>query len=297
MSIDDIWSAWLRRGRDGGDARTAARVAVETGRFAAKILDAVELRPGMALLDIGSGEGLMAWAALERCPALRVLLTDVSEPMLRQAEETARHLGVAGQCRFLHRGGDSLSGVEDASLDVVTSRSALAYVADKDAAFREIFRVLKPGGRLSLAEPLFREEAEAVCAMRRELEAAPQPMLELLYRWKAAQYPYSEAAMAASAIASYTERDLLRLAAKAGFGTAHLELHIDIAPTPPRDWGVFCAIAPHPLAPSLRKIMAQSFTPEEAVRLEAFMRPRVEAGQTSSTRRMIYLSAEKPGAG
>jgi arsenite methyltransferase len=66
MGEDDIWSAWLRRGRDAGDAPTAARVAAEMARYAAKVLDAIELRPGMALLDIGSGEGLMAWAALKR---------------------------------------------------------------------------------------------------------------------------------------------------------------------------------------------------------------------------------------
>ncbi len=294
---DDIWSAWLRRGRDAGDAVTAARVAAATGRYAAKILDAAALRPGMALLDIGCGEGLMAWAALERCPDLQVVFTDISSPLLRQVEDEAQRRGVAGQCRFLQCGAEALAGVEDASADVVTSRSVLAYVADKAAAFREIFRVLKPGGRLSIAEPLFREDAQSLSAMRRELDAGGPPMLELLYRWKAAQYPEGEAAIAASPMTNYTERDLLSLAVQAGFAPVHLELHIDIDAVPPRRWDVFCATSPHPLAPPLREILAQRFTPEEAARLERFLRPRVEAGQEAGTSRMVYLSAQKPGAG
>ncbi len=295
MMNDDIWSAWLRQGRDAGNAEAAARVTAETGRFAAKLLDAVELKPGMAVLDIGSGEGLVPWAALTRCPELNVTLTDISVPLLRQAEETARALGVVERCRFLSCGADDLAGVADASQDVVTSRSALAYVANKPAAFREIFRVLKPGGKLSIAEPLFRDEALAACGMRRALEAAPDPMLALLHKWKSAQFPDTEAAMAVSPVTNYSERDLLRLAQMAGFETLHLELHIDVKPAPPREWEVFCATSPHPWAPPLREIFAERFTLEEAIALAAVLRPEVEAGRFGSTGRMIYLSARKPG--
>jgi len=51
---------------------------------------------------------------------------------------------------------DQLDAIEDASVDVVTARSVLIYLDDKQPAFTEMFRVLKPGGRISLFEPINR---------------------------------------------------------------------------------------------------------------------------------------------
>ena len=58
-----------------------------------------------------------------------------------------RHGGdAARRCTFVRAAADSLDGVRDASVDAVTTRSVLIYVKDKAAAFREFYRVLKPGG-------------------------------------------------------------------------------------------------------------------------------------------------------
>ena len=66
----------------------------------------------------------------------------------------AQEMGVADRCEFLLASADDLSGVEDDSVDVVTTRSVLIYVEDKRRAFEEFFRVLKPGGRVSIFEPI-----------------------------------------------------------------------------------------------------------------------------------------------
>lgn len=298
----DEWSGWLLNRRHGGDAAQAARVREVVGGYVERVLDAVladgaMLAPGMAMADIGSGEGVVAWRAIERAgPGLRVVLTDISAPLLRHAQARAQALGVAAQCRFVECGAERLEGIESASLDAVTSRSALAYVADKPAALAEIFRVLKPGGRVSLAEPVFRDEAQAACAMRVLLERAgtADALLPLLHKWKAAQFPDTEAAMAASPLTSYGERDLLRLAQKAGFAALHMELHVDVRPNETTDWAVFCAAAPHPWAPGLGEIMAARFSPGERRVLEAALRPEVEAGRLTTASRMVFLSAKKP---
>ncbi len=291
---EDLWSAWLNRGRHAGDAAAMARVAAETARYAGKILDAVSLRPGMAMLDLGSGAGLMGWAALERCPNLTVTLSDISAPLLDEAERTAHTLGFAASCRFIVADAANLGCMADASQDLVTARSCLAYVADKPAAFAEIFRVLRPGGWLSVAEPLFRDEALGALAMRTALARAPDAHLAVLHKWKAAQFPDDETAIAASPITNYTERELLGFAQRAGFTRARLELEILAAPSPPNSWSVFCATAPHPWAPSLDEIMVTSFTPDERARLEEMLRPAVEAGTLNTARRMVYLAAQKP---
>ncbi|GLR68909.1 hypothetical protein GCM10010909_35910 [Acidocella aquatica] len=293
----DEWTGWLLNRRHGGDATQAARVRAAVDGYVERVLDGAALAAGMVMADIGSGEGVVAWRAIERCgPGLRVILTDISAPLLRYARGQAQVLGVAAQCRFVECGAERLEGLESASLDAVTSRSALAYVADKPAALAEMLRVLKPGGRVSLAEPVFRDEALAACAMRALLErdGVTDRLLPLLHKWKAAQFPDTEAAMAASPLASYGERDLLRFAQQAGFSRLHLELHMDVRPNETTDWAVFCATAPHPWAPGLGEILATRFTPQERATLEAALRPEVEAGRLTTASRMVFLSATKP---
>jgi SAM-dependent methyltransferase len=58
------------------------------------------------------------------------------------------------RCRFVLASAESLTGIADASVDVVTTRSVLIYVKDKAAALREFYRVLRPGGRISVFEPV-----------------------------------------------------------------------------------------------------------------------------------------------
>lgn len=289
--VVDPFAAWLACGRDAGDGAARAQLATATAGYAARILDAVAVPPA-AMLDIGSGEGLVAWAALARWPEARVTLTDISAPLLGIAMAQAAVLGVAPLCKFLEMNAARLEGVGDASQNLVTSRSALAYVADKAAAFAEIFRVLAPGGMLSIAEPLFREEALAACAMRRQMARAPNPLLALLHKWKAAQFPDTDAAMAATPLTNYSERDIVHLVRSAGFDRVHLELHINVQPALPRDWDVFCATSPHPFAPPL---VGMEFSAEEWALLEKTLRPEIETGMFSTTERMLYLTAWKPG--
>ena len=80
----------------------------------------------------------------------------------------------------------------------------------------------------------------------------------------------------------------------AGFSDIHLQLHIDVAPSPIVSWDVFVGSSPHPLAPSLKQIIAEQFTPEESQFLERVVRPTVESGNNVITDRVAYLQAQKP---
>ena len=295
----DVWSQWLLHDRHGGDAgyEQAMRAMVE--RYLERVLDGARLEAGQTIADVGAGEGLLALRAIERLGgALRVWLTDVSEPMLRHARAQALERGVADRCTFLRAAADRLEGIDDASLDAVLTRSVLAYVHDKIGALREFHRVLRPGGRISLAEPVFQDEAVAAQAIRAVIESRPpaevSPLMPLLHRWKAAQFPDTEEAIRASAIASYSERDLVRFAQNAGFAEVHLELHIDASASIVRSWEVFVNSSPHPLAPPLSVIMAEQFTAEERDLFERSLRPIIEDPRAVSTDRMAYLTAHKP---
>ncbi len=63
-------------------------------------------------------------------------------------------MGVEDRCDFINASADGLTEVPDQSVDVVTTRSVLIYVKDKQAVFKEFHRVLRHGGRFSIFEPI-----------------------------------------------------------------------------------------------------------------------------------------------
>jgi ubiquinone/menaquinone biosynthesis C-methylase UbiE len=295
----DPWSEWLLHDRHGDDPAYASVVQTAVAAFADRVLDAAHLAPGMTLADIGTGEGLVAFRAIERIgPTLKCVLTEVSRPMLRHAQRRALQREVHAQCTFHECAADRLAPLADASVDALTTRAVLAYVADKPAALREFFRVLKPGGRMSLCEPVHQDEAFYASALRRRVETAgAQPadrFLVLLHRWKAAQFPDTEEARRESPIANYSERDLVNFVRDSGFNDIHVQLEIDVKPALITSWEVFIASSPHPWAPPLRRILAEQFTPEEREFFERLVRPTVESGANTTTDRVVYVSATKP---
>jgi ubiquinone/menaquinone biosynthesis C-methylase UbiE len=229
---------------------------------------------------------------------LRVILTDISQPLLNHAKKLAGERGVADQCAFLKCSAHQLEVITDASVDVVITRAALAYVEDKQTAFSEFSRILKPGGRISLAEPVFRDDAIMASVMRTlmesQIEAAgsPDPFTRLMHIWRSSQFPDTQEQIAMNALTNYTERDLVQWAMAYGFKDIHMELHIDVKPSL-IDWDTFLEISPHPYAPTLQSIMQEKFTAEERQLFEKTMKPIIESDSSTSNYRVAYLSARK----
>jgi len=298
-SQSDVWSEWLLHRRHADDPAFAHIVRAEVERYVDRVLDAARLTAGMTLADIGAGEGPVAFRAIDRVgPSLRVLLTDISAALLAHAETLAIERHVRQQCTFLHCRADQLTEISDASVDVVTSRAVLAYVADKSAALREFRRILKPGGRISIAEPILQDDAFMATALRTTIETtavqSQDRFLPLLHRWKAAQYPDTHEKIANSPIANYSERNLFEFVRRSGFIEIHLELHIDMLPSIITSWEVFLGGSPHPWAPPLSIVLKEQFTPEEREVFEQVMRPIVESPDAVTTTRIVYLNAIKP---
>lgn len=300
-SRPDVWSDWLLHRRHAADADYEKHVQAAVERYADRVLDDARLEPGMTLADIGTGEGLVAFRAIERIgPSLRAMLTDISRHMLSHAETLAVLRGIRSQCSFLQCSAEDLRGIGDASIDVVTSRAVLAYVADKPAALREFHRVLRPGGRISIAEPIFQDEALAVRDLKKIIDAQPgeskDRFLALFHRWKAAQFPDTDEAISASPLTNFSERSLIHFVQTTGFADIHMELHIDVAPSDVGSWERFVEIPPHPLAPPLGEVLAEQFTPEERQFFEQMLRPSIEDPEAVSVERIAYLTAMKPAS-
>jgi SAM-dependent methyltransferase len=109
------------------------------------------IRPGDAVLDIGSGSGTDALiAAMVTGQTGVVYGLDMTRAMREKLQRivTAKQIG---HVRVLEGNAEQIP-LPDASVDVVTSNGVLNLVPDKRAAFGEIARVLKPGGRLQIAD-------------------------------------------------------------------------------------------------------------------------------------------------
>ncbi len=296
----DLWSEWLLRRRHGGNPNHEQVIRGVIERIRDRVLDGAALSAGMTLVDVGAGDGLIAFGALERIGlSLRVVFTDLSVPLLQHAEKCAIERGVRDCCTFLQGSAERLEGIVDESVDVVTSRAVLAYVANKAAAVGEFYRVLKPGGRISIAEPIFRDEALQIAAHIRYLEAKPAcdvtAHVRLMLRCKAAQFPSTtEEAIKNDPLINFSERDLVGLCQSAGFGEIHLELHIDVRKAGALSWDTFIDMSPHPRAPTIREILASHFSDEEQRQYEEGLRPLVESGQRVERDTIAYLTAIKP---
>jgi ubiquinone/menaquinone biosynthesis C-methylase UbiE len=292
----DLWSEWVLRKRSGGDSNLGVELKKQIYRIRDRVLDGARISEPATLLDIGCGDGLVGLGALERMgDSGRVIFLDISKPLLKITEQAAAERGWLGRSTFVNGSAEQLEGIALESVDVVTARACLAYVADKPAAVLRILRVLKPGGRVSLGEPIFRDQSlqfsRTVGALKDRPPDAATDHLRLVMRWKTAQFPSTREEIVASPLTNFSEWDLVRLFQDVGFSGIHLELHIDVRKTPAMPWDTFINLAPHPLAPTLREILKTRFSAEEARQLESVLRPSVESGREIERNAVAYLTA------
>ncbi|HEV7908935.1 MAG TPA: class I SAM-dependent methyltransferase [Pseudonocardiaceae bacterium] len=111
----------------------------------AHIIDVAQLRPDEIVLVVGPGPGVGLRAAGTR--ALRAIGVDPSEVMLTGARERCAELIASGRVA-LQKGTAEHTCQPDSSVDVVISVNNIQLWGDRPAAFAELHRVLKPGGRL-----------------------------------------------------------------------------------------------------------------------------------------------------
>ena len=132
-------------------------------RFGRNTIDWLDLQPGQSVLDVCCGSGASAIPAAQRVgPQGRVLGVDLAENLIELARTKATR---ARLTNIEFRVGDFLSlGLEDQGLDAVVCVFGIFFVPDMPAAVRELWRMLRPGGRLVLTTwgPNFFEPANAV---------------------------------------------------------------------------------------------------------------------------------------
>jgi arsenite methyltransferase len=126
------------------------------------------IEPGRTVLDLGCGAGTDLLIAAQMVgPSGRVVGVDMTPTMLQRARHSAEALALANV--ELHESLIEDLPLPDASVDVVISNGVIDLVVDKDAVFSEIDRVLRPGGRLQVADVVIHTEVSEDARRRIDL--------------------------------------------------------------------------------------------------------------------------------
>ncbi len=275
----DTWARWLLHDRFGGDESALASMLAKLLPIRDRILDRAQVREGDTVLDVGAGDGLVGFGALDRVGATgKIIFSDVSAGLLSTCERLAGEAGVGDRCRFVEASAEKLDGVEDGTVDVVTTRSVLIYVHDKPGAFREFFRVLGPGGRVSVYEPINRTMRSLNRDALFGYDARP---IRELARKVASVFEQAHPAES-SPMMNFDADDLVAAAREAGFVRLDAEVRITEESDPyvgAADWATLEEMRPNPLVPTAGEAIEQALTPGERSRLKEYLEPLVNAGQ------------------
>ncbi len=185
-----------------------------------------ELRPGEAVLDLGSGGGIDVLLSARRVgPTGKAYGLDMTDEMLALARENQRQSGLTN-VEFL-KGEIENIPLADHSVDVIISNCVINLSADKDRVLREAFRVLKPGGRFAVSDVVVRGEVPA--EIRRNVElwvgCVAGALSEDDYRAKLARAGFDAVEVEATRV--YKVDDAREFLASSGLDPDAIAPHVD----------------------------------------------------------------------
>ena len=179
-ALPDLYGTALRLPKNAADAEDLGYPAEDFDVIPATALESFAgvgypfaagvVRPGDVVLDVGSGSGTDVLIASRLAgPTGKVYALDMTEAMRGKLRANVERTG-ATNVEILEANAEEVP-LPDASVSVVTSNGVLNLVPDKPRAIAEIFRVLRPGGRVQIADIVLATEPSEACRSHPELWA------------------------------------------------------------------------------------------------------------------------------
>jgi|SRR5579883_1519188 len=294
IQLQDKWAQWLLHRRFGGNREMQQATMEHLGKIRDEILKNAAIQPGETVLDAGCGDGLLGFKALEMTGEKgKVIFSDISADLLKVTEEFATTAGYGSRVQFLQCPIEDMSAIPSGSVNVVVMRSVLIYVADKQKAFDEIYRVLAPMGRLSFLEPInkFMVEERGKDSFFGVDTTAMRP------QWEKVRAVYNASRGTArenDPMINFDERDLWQFAKRAGFGEVHMQYEAHLTPGKKiSNWEAFYRSSPNPNAPTFEEAVNKALAPEEKEEFIRSFRQAMEEGNMLNTLALAYLTAKK----
>ena len=283
---EDRWADWLLRGRQlAYQPKQVAALQRHLNGIRDRLLQNAKIKRGQTVLDVGAGTGLVALGAASRLKGTgRVVACDVSRDALAHCrDQVDAVVGDASRLPF-----------RDERFDVVFTRSVLIYLDDKPAGVRELFRVLKPGGRAVVFEPI-NEVWHLLNAGLRESGAfdAFKPTIDRVFD----HYATSPA----KRFTGWDERDLATWFEDAGFTEVKLEYeYVGRRPEPPKRVtpaarAMFAAATgsrPNPYDPSFEELVRELLGPQADEFLERWTEFHLSTPPPSASA-LAYVTARR----
>ena len=151
------WTQWLKSNRFAGQT---PEMQAQTMRWLEAVRDVIlvyaDIKPYETILDIGTGTGLLAFKALEfqNCQG-KVIFSDMFKDCLEDCKTILQTSGITSGYELLQCPVEHIA-LPESSVHKALMRSVLVHVTNKQPAINEIYRVLKPGGKLCAFEPIIR---------------------------------------------------------------------------------------------------------------------------------------------
>jgi arsenite methyltransferase len=287
----DKWLDWIVNRRFGGDKKNAEESMKPLCEIRDKVVESASIREGDTVLDIGTGDGFLGFAALDKVgPEGKIIFSDVSADCINACREIYQSSVRPNPAEFLVSPAENLRTIANNSIDVIIFRSVLIYIDDKLGCFKELYRVLKPKGRISFFEPIniFVKRHQP----KNSVYGYDITPIKVLWNKMGSAAPQSDVSL--DPMMNFDEDDLFRLTGEAGF----VDIDMIIKAYSKRDaglrnWEMFYRSAPYPNAISLEETIKKTLSESEQEAFISFMKPKIEQDMPIRLFSEAFLSAVK----